>query len=183
PDRDFDRASQRAAIEGGVAQRVAPDVSLGAGGFADDTAPADALVAVADGVGGWAVGETLTEARAAAGKGQGGRTTVAVRHPLEVPPGDWALTLRTTWVEPAYLEPDASWCAPGGQPVTALANGGSCGGKTTSAVGAVPRQLADEHGRTVRVLLSREDTVRLGPKRPPIAAGGGAARSRVLPAG
>jgi len=171
PDRDFDRASQRAAIEGGVAQRVAPDVSLGAGGFADDTAPADALVAVPDGVGGWAVGETLTEARAAAGKVQGRRTTVAVRHPLEVPPGDWALTLRTTWVEPAYLEPDASWCAPGAEPVSALANGGAFGGKTTSAVGAVARQLADEHGRAVRVLLSREDTVRLGPKRPPIAAG------------
>ena len=170
-DRDFDKASRRAAIEGHVDQRVAPDVSLGAGGFADDTAPADALVAVPDGVGGWAVGETLTDARAAAGKVQGRRTTAALRHPLEVPPGDWALTLRTTWVEPAYLEPDASWCAPGGQPVTALANGGAFGGKTTSAVGAVARQLADEHGRTVRVLLSREDTVRLGPKRPPIAAG------------
>jgi len=169
--RDFDRASRRAAIEGGVPQRVGPEVSLGAGGFADDTAPADALVAVPDGGGGWGIGETLTEARAAAAKVQGRRTTAALRHPLEVPPGDWALTLRTTWVEPAYLEPDASWCAPGGQPVTALANGGAFGGKTTSAVGAVARQLADEHGRVVRVLLSREDTVRLGPKRPPIAAG------------
>ena len=38
-------------------------------------------------------------------------------------------TLRTTWVEPAYLEPDASWCAPGGEPVTPLANGGAFGGK------------------------------------------------------
>ncbi|MGH2683870.1 MAG: hypothetical protein ACRDJP_00195, partial [Actinomycetota bacterium] len=28
-----------------------------------------------------------------------------------------------------------------------------------------------EHGRAVRVLLSREDVVRLGPKRPPVAAG------------
>ncbi|MEJ5256014.1 MAG: hypothetical protein WHS89_11735 [Acidimicrobiales bacterium] len=33
------------------------------------------------------------------------------------------------------------------------------------------RRLADEHGRAVRVLLSREDVVRRGPKRPPIAAG------------
>jgi CO/xanthine dehydrogenase Mo-binding subunit len=33
------------------------------------------------------------------------------------------------------------------------------------------RELADRHGRPVRVLLSREDTVRLGPKRPPVAAG------------
>jgi CO/xanthine dehydrogenase Mo-binding subunit len=38
-------------------------------------------------------------------------------------------------------------------------------------VGAAARRLADEHGRPVRVLLSREDVVRLGPKRPPIAAG------------
>jgi xanthine dehydrogenase small subunit len=35
----------------------------------------------------------------------------------------------------------------------------------------VARRLADEHGRAVRVVLSREDTVRLGPKRPPVAAG------------
>jgi CO/xanthine dehydrogenase Mo-binding subunit len=36
---------------------------------------------------------------------------------------------------------------------------------------AAARELADRHGRAVRVLLSREDTVRLGAKRPPIAAG------------
>jgi hypothetical protein len=38
-------------------------------------------------------------------------------------------------------------------------------------VGAVARRLADEHGCPVRVVLSREDVVRHGPKRPPIAAG------------
>src|SRR5205823_9842786 len=135
--RDLEAASRRATIEGGVLQRVGPQIALGGGGFADDAAPADALVAVPDGRGGWAVGETLTEARAAAGKVQGRRTTAALRHPLEVPSGDWALTLRTTWVEPAYLEPDASWCAPGGEPVTALANGGAFGGKTASEVGAI----------------------------------------------
>ena len=62
-------------------QRVGPDVALGRGGFADDTAPADALVAVPDGAGGWAVGETLAEARAAAGKVQGRRTTVDAAPP------------------------------------------------------------------------------------------------------
>jgi CO/xanthine dehydrogenase Mo-binding subunit len=36
---------------------------------------------------------------------------------------------------------------------------------------AAARELADRYGRPVRVLLSREDTVRLGAKRPPIAAG------------
>jgi hypothetical protein len=144
---------------------------LGDGGFADDTAPLDALVAVPDGAGAGVVAETLTEARVAARKVQGRRTTAALIHPIDVPPGTWDLTLRTTWVEPGYLEPDASWCVPGGEPVTPLANGGAFGGKRTSIVADAARQLADEHGRAVRVLFSREDVVRLGPKRPPLAAG------------
>src|SRR5205823_1793011 len=124
-----------------------------------------------DGTGGWAVAETLTAAREAAGKVQGRRTTLTVAHPLDVPPGDWDATLRTTWVEPAYLEPDASWCVPGGEPASPLANGGAFGGKRTSPAPNAARQLADKYNRPVRVVLSREDTVRLGPKRPPIAAG------------
>lgn len=170
-DRDLDAAGRRAEIEGRVPQRVAPDVALGAGGFAADTAPADALVAVPDPSGGWAVAETLSAARAASGKVQGRRTTAAAEPPLDLPPGDWAVTLRTSWVEPAYLETDASWCEPGGEPVSPLANGGAFGGKLASSVGEVARRLADEHGRTVSVVLSREDAVRMGPKRPPIAAG------------
>jgi aerobic-type carbon monoxide dehydrogenase small subunit (CoxS/CutS family) len=169
--RDLDRASRRAAIEGGVGQRVGTDVALGHGGFADDLAPPDALVAVLDGRGEWVVGETLTEARATAAKVQGRRTTVEVGHPIELPPGEWDLTLRTAWVEPAYLETDASWCVPGGEPASPLANGGAFGGKAASIAPEAARELADRHGRPVRVLLAREDTVRLGPKRPPIAAG------------
>ena len=133
--------------------------------------PADALVAVPDGRGGWAVAPSLGEARARAERVPGRNSTVALRHPLVVPPGEWDLTLRTTFVEPAYLEPDASWCVPGGEPASPLANGGAFGGKVTSPVGAVARRLADEHGRPVRVVFSREDVVRHGPKRPPIAAG------------
>ena len=171
PTRDLDAASARAAIEGGVPQRVGPEVSLGRGGFADDAAPVDALVAVPDGAGGWAIGETLNEARRAAQKTQGRRTTVDLRHPIDVPTGDWAVTLQTAWVEPAYLETDASWCEPGGEPASPLANGGAFGGKVDSPVMAAARELADRHGRAVRVLLSREDTVRMGAKRPPIAAG------------
>ena len=171
PERDLEAASRRATIEGATQQRVGVDVALGGGGFADDGARPGALVAVPDGSGGWAVGETLTEARAAAGKVQGRRTTVSRRHPLEVPTGDWDVTLRTTWVEPAYLELDASWCDPGGQPATPLANGGAFGGKVESAAPAAARELADRYRRTVRVVLSREDAVRLGPKRPPVAAG------------
>jgi len=180
PGRDLEAASTRATIEGGSLQTVGPDVALGRGDFADDTAPPEALVAVPDGRGGWGVGETLAEARAAAGKVQGRRTTVDPRPPLEVPDGDWAATLRTSWVEPAYLEPDASWCQPGGDPVSPLANGGAFGGKRATLVGAVARALADQHGRPVRVLLNREDVVRLGPKRPPVAGGAHADGTGVL---
>jgi xanthine dehydrogenase small subunit len=169
--RDLAAASQRASLEGRSPQRVAPDVALGHGGFADDTAPTDALVAVLDAHGEWVVAETVADARAEAGKVQGRRTTVDLRHPIEVPPGDWAATLRTTWVEPGYLELDAAWCAPGGTPATPLANGGAFGGKVSSLVTAAARTLADTHGRPVRTLLSREDAVRLGPKRPPVAGG------------
>ena len=128
-------------------------------------------MAVRAGDGSWVVAESVSEARRRAAKVQGRRTTEPLRWPLEVPPGAWFRTLQTTWVEPAYLEPDASWCHPGGEPVGSLGNGGAFGGKATTEVGAVARRLADEHGRPVRVLYSREDVVRLGPKRPPMAAG------------
>jgi hypothetical protein len=169
--RDMDGAARRACLEGAGAQAVGARVACGGGGFAEDSAPADALVAVPDGRGGWVVAPSLTEARARAERVPGRNSTVALRHPLEVPPGAWALALRTAFVEPAYLEPDASWCVPGGEPVTPLANGGAFGGKVASPVGTVARRLADELGRPVRVVFSREDVVRYGPKRPPIAAG------------
>ncbi len=161
----------RAALEGGVPQAVGPDIALGGGGFADDRAPTEALVALRGADGEWVVGETLAEARQLSGKVQGRRTTVPLTWPLDVPEGDWVRTLRTTWVEPAYLEPDASWCLPGGEPASAHGNGGAFGGKLAAEVEVVARRLADEHGRPVRVIATREDVVRLGPKRPPIAAG------------
>ena len=80
------------------------------------------------------------------------------------------MRLATAWVEPAYLEPDASWCAPGDEPASPLANGGAFGGKLASLAPAAASALASALGRTVRVVYSREDVVRLGPKRPPIAA-------------
>jgi xanthine dehydrogenase small subunit len=162
-------AALRAAIEGGSAQTVNPGIALGRGGFADDTAPPDALVAVRSADGTWAVADTLIAARRLAAKVQGRRTTAAVTWPIQLPPGEWARTLRTTWVDPAYLEPDASWCQPGGIPVSALANGGAFGGKLSTDVGAVARELADRHNRAVKVVFSREDVVRMGPKRPPLA--------------
>jgi len=161
----------RASLEGGVAQDVGAHVALGRGGFADDTAPPGALVALLDAEGEWVVGESLAQARRLSGKIQGRRTTAPLRSPIELPAGAWMRTLQTTWVEPAYLEPDAAWCEPGGAPASSLGNGGAFGGKTSTEVGDVARRLADEHGRAVRVLFTREDVVRRGPKRPPIAAG------------
>ena len=170
-DRDFAAASQRAELEGGTPQTVGPEVALGRGGFADDLAPEDALVAMRGEEGTWVIGETLTEARLAAGKIQGRRTTASLTWPIEPPQGEWARTLQTTWIEPAYLEPDSAWCEPGGEPASPLGNGGAFGGKCHSDVAEVARTLAETHGRSVRVIMTREDTVRSGPKRPPIAAG------------
>lgn len=182
PSRDVGAAARRAALEAGVAQRVDADIPLGHGRFADDEAPRDALVAVplppgssavstsAAGVE-WVVADSLLEARARAAKVQGRRTTVALRPPISlpiVPTGGVALA--TGWVEPAYLEPDASWCIPGGDAASPLANGGAFGGKESSLAPVAARELADRLGRPVRVVYSREDVVRLGPKRPPIAA-------------
>lgn len=165
-------AGQRAALEGGVSQAVGVGVALGRGGFADDTAPAGALVAVPMAeTEGWAVAETRAEALRIAGKVQGRRTTAEFAPPIELPTGEFDRTLRTSWVEPSYLETDAAWCVPGGEPASPLANGGAFGGKAHSEVAAVARRLADEHQRPVRVLYSREDAVVRGPKRPPLAAG------------
>ncbi len=191
--RDLPAAARRAALEGGSPQSVGAAVPLGAAAFADDTAPRDALVAVplppgstarsVEAAGArWVVGETLHEARRAAGKVQGRRTSRAAAPPLvhllpECPQG--GVRLATSWVEPAYLEPDASWCAPGGDPASPLANGGAFGGKVTSRAPAAARALADRFARTVRVVYSREDVVRLGPKRPPIAAVAVASGDRV----
>jgi aerobic-type carbon monoxide dehydrogenase small subunit (CoxS/CutS family) len=181
-ERDAIAGAQRAELEGGTRQSVGLRVPMGDGWFADDGAPRDALVAVplppgssADAVEAagmhWVVADSLLEARALAAKVQGRRTTVDPAPPLEVPePVAGGVRLATSWVEPAYLEPDASWCAPGGDPATPLANGGAFGGKVTSPVGDAAHELAERTGRAVRVVYAREDVVRLGPKRPPIAA-------------
>jgi xanthine dehydrogenase small subunit len=169
--RDLGAAARRAELEGGVAQRVGSEVPLGSGGFSEDIAPRHALVAMRDDRGEWHVAETVTEARQLASKVSGRKTTAPLRWPLELPDGEWERTLCTTWIEPAYLELDAAWCLPGGEPSSPLANGGAFGGKSTTEVAAAARMLADRHGRAVRALYTREDVVRWGPKRPPIAAG------------
>ncbi len=182
PGRSLERAGRRAELEGGRAQIVDARVPLGAAGFADDTAPDGALVAIplppdcaaesttAAGLE-WIVAPTLLEARVASAKVQGRRTTVAERAPIPLPdlPAG-GVRLATGWVEPAYLEPDASWCEPGGEAASPLANGGAFGGKESSAAPRAARELADRLGVAVRTVYCREDVVRLGPKRPPMAA-------------
>jgi aerobic-type carbon monoxide dehydrogenase small subunit (CoxS/CutS family) len=180
--RRLDAAAVRATLEGGVRQDVSATVPLGAGGFADDTAPAHALVAVPLPPGSaaasleaaglrWVVGDTLDEARRRAGPTPGRRSPRADEPPLPLPllPAG-GVRLSTGWVEPAYLEPDAAWCEPGGTPASPLANGGAFGGKATSTAPAAAAELAEHLARPVRVVYSREDVVRLGAKRPPVAA-------------
>jgi aerobic-type carbon monoxide dehydrogenase small subunit (CoxS/CutS family) len=159
-------AAWRAQVEGPAFQSSGREVVLGSGGFADDTAPPDALVQLgADGV----VAPTLRAARAGGGRVQGRNSTVPLSHPVDLPEGDWALTLQTSWLEPAYVEPDASWARPGHIPASPLANGGAFGGKRHSPVPDAARTLATATGDTVRLLWRREDVVRRGPKRPPLA--------------
>ena len=163
--RDQLLASWRAQLEGPAYQSSGTDVVLGGGGFADDTAPVDALLQLgadappADGI---------RAARAGIGRVQGRNSTVPLSHPIAPAEGEWALTLATTWIEPAYVEPDASWCRPGDRPASPLANGGAFGGKRHSPVPGLARALADETAGPVRVLWRREDVVRRGPKRPPL---------------
>ncbi len=202
PSEDRDASARRATIEGRSPQVVGPDVVRGRGGFAADTVPEGCLVAVSgdraavpgdraavpvDGStsgwadpDGWVVAETLAEARRLSGKVQGRRTTAEVVPPLEAPSGAWDAVLRTCWVEPAPLETDAAWCEPGGEPAGPLANGGAFGAKVDSPLPAVARALADRHGRPVLVAPSREDTVRHGAKRPPVAGGARADGTGVL---
>jgi xanthine dehydrogenase small subunit len=168
-------AQWRAQIEGGTDQATGREVVVGGGGFADDRAPARSLVQL--GAADTPPADDLVSSRAGTTKVQGRNSTMPLVYPVAVPEapdagaGEWALTLQTTWVEPAYVEPDASWCLPNGQPASPLANGGAFGGKRRSPVPTRAQALAVSLQDRVRVLWSREDVVRYGPKRPPLALG------------
>ncbi len=102
--------------------------------------------------------------------------------PVEVPNlpdgGEPVAALQTTWVEPAYLETDTSWCTVDenghvSSPVSATTNGGAYGAKQDGdgarpEVEVAAQQLAQQYGTAVRVKWFREDVVRRGPKRPPV---------------
>ena len=168
--RDPERASQRATMESGVAQHAGSAVVLGGGGFAADTAPEGALVALATHGGGYAIAESRRGAARAAQLVQGRNSTVPLRLPLDpVELDDAVLELRTTFVEPAYVEPDASWCEPGGEPASPFANAGAFGAKRHSPVRSDASALASEQGRSVLAQWTREEVVHRGAKRPPLA--------------
>ena len=175
PGRDPSAAARRARVETDGPQQSVPVSVLGGFDFGADGAPPGTLTAVTGPRGEWFLGETLAQARRQAAKVQGRRTTLEPAPPIDIPeppPGtQWDVRLATCWTEPGYLETDAAWCVPGGEPSDPLANGGAFGGKAESPVRDEARQLADEFGQPVRVLWSREDAVRRGPKRPPLAAG------------
>ncbi|WP_420437446.1 2Fe-2S iron-sulfur cluster-binding protein [Candidatus Poriferisodalis sp.] len=175
PGRDPSAAARRASIETDGPQQSVPVSVLGGFDFGADGAPPGTVTAVTGPRGEWFLGETLAQARRLAGKVQGRRTTLEPVPPIDIPeppPGtQWDVRLATCWTEPGYLETDAAWCEPDGEPSDPLANGGAFGGKAESPVRDEARHLAEELGQPVRVLWSREDAVRRGPKRPPLAAG------------
>ena len=141
------------------------------GGFADDSAPSDALVQLgADG----------RSPPASAPPGPGPVACRAGQHGAAVAPGRAAgrglgSYLQTSWLEPAYVEPDAVGPP---RPASRLSpgDGGAFGGKRHSPVPTGARELADATGAVVRVLWRREDVVRRGPAPAP---GGRAACRRV----
>jgi aerobic-type carbon monoxide dehydrogenase small subunit (CoxS/CutS family) len=167
--RATDLASARASLESGTSQRAGRDTMLGLPGFAIDTAPAGTLVAVASADGGYALFEPSAE-HPGSGKVQGRNSTIPLRAPVALPElSEAVLTLQTTFVEPGYVEPDASWCEPGGAPASAFSNAGAFGAKRHSPVMADARLLADQQGRAVLATWPREEVVRRGAKRPPIS--------------
>lgn len=168
---DLRARATRAALEGGTAQHADVDTASGICGFASDTAPPGATVAVPAPDGTWATAASLAAARTESGAAQARRSTAALSWPVGLPDGDYTHVLHTTWVEPAALETDCSWCVPGGEPASSLANGGAFGAKRTGWAERSAARLATELGRPVVVRPSRADVVTLTPKRPPMAIG------------
>jgi len=168
--RDPEAAALRATLESGTPQRVGEAVMRGSAGFAIDTAPEGCKVAIGTSDGGYVVGDDFDEARRHTAKTQGRNSSIPLRSPVELPMVDEAvLNLQTTFVEPAYVEPDSSWCVPGDDPAPPFANAGAFGAKRHSRVMGDVRRLAEEFGSPVLVTWPREEVVRRGAKRPPIA--------------
>jgi hypothetical protein len=168
--RDEAKATARATLESGTSQRAGQATTAGVPGFAIDTAPTDSMVGIGSADGGYVVASSEREARAQFTKIQGRNSTHPLRTPLALPDVDGAVVrLQTTFVEPAYLEPDTSWCEPGGEPASPFANAGAFGAKRNSPIREDARQRAEEEQRPVLLTWPREEVVRRGAKRPPLA--------------
>ena len=119
----------------------------------------------------WVVAESLLEARALAGKVQGRRTTVDPRPPLALPaPVPAACGSRRRGSSPRTSSPTRRGARRAASRRRRSPTAARSAARPRRRRPARPRELADRTGRTVRVVYSREDVVRLGPKRPPIAA-------------
>ncbi len=88
PARDLDAAGVRAALEGGVPQRVGAGVVLGDAGFADDDSPIDALVAVPVTGGGLRRGRVARRGPGPGRQGPGAQHDGAPGPPGRTPAGD-----------------------------------------------------------------------------------------------
>jgi hypothetical protein len=168
--RSSEPAARRAMLESGVAQVAGSDVVTGAFSFAADTVHEGMRVAYATADGGYSLGARVSEARDKAAKRQGRNSTVALRAPLTIPElSDAVVRLSTCFVEPAYVEPDASFSEPGSTPTPPFANAGAFGAKQNSSICDDVRSLADEQACGVLAVWPREEVVRRGAKRPPVA--------------
>lgn len=169
PPRDPNAAEARATLESGVRQQAGPSVVRGEVPFSADL-EREGSIALATADGGYVVADSVSAARQAANKVQGRNSTAPLRLPLEIPElDDVVLRLATSFLEPAYVEPDASWCSPGGEATTPFANAGAFGAKRHSAIVSDARRLADKQGHPVLALWPREEVVRRGKKRPPLS--------------
>ena len=173
--RDRTIPATRCSPPGGPRSRDRPsrasgsDVVLGGGGFADDTAPPDALVQLgADG----AVAPNLRAARA----GERARAGPQ-QHRAAVPPGrvargrlgaDAADVVGRAGLRRAgrQLVPGPATRRPRRWPTAAPSVASA-----TARSRRRPRRWPKRAGDAVRVLWRREDVVRRGPKRPPLAVG------------
>jgi hypothetical protein len=162
-------AASRASLEQGVPQSAGPDVVLGRAPFSDDTAPLDAQLFWSNGSSDYVAAESKALARTRLGAVQGRNSTLSLVPPVALPEGDFALAVQTVFVDPAYAEPDVSWCEPDGDASSPAANAGAFGAKRNSRIKADATRLANEHRVPVKVVWNREATVRWGKKRPPLA--------------
>jgi aerobic-type carbon monoxide dehydrogenase small subunit (CoxS/CutS family) len=184
--RDTEAAQARATLENGTPQMAGREVVLGAAPFASDRRREVAAVAWTNGDVPYTLGDDVGSIRRAVGAVQGRHSTLAVSWPVALPEGDWDVTVQTTFVEPAAVEPDAVVAWPNGEATMAAGNAGAFGAKRTSALRDDALAVARDTDAPVLAVWSREAVVRLGKKRPPLvialrADGSGVVRVGVTP--